>query len=195
MNLFLTKTLNYILYEPLKTVFEGEKSDISCDQYAYFDRGSVHEFQRRSITFYTAKYWYRSPQDLNNISSLEDKTPFIEVSNIYHNIQSVHIPFHFYSSSFFHNTFLPLKLLIPEDAEVRTFGDSGLLELRTDWSPPNTNSSKDMTWKAGSLIANPMEKMMNNDWSEAKVLFEPTLSVSLEGQSGTKDFLVSSSFF
>lgn len=77
---------------------------------------------------------------------------------------------------------------------MRTFGDSGLLELRTDWSPPSTapsTAASTVTWKAGSLIANPMKNLMNNDWSEAKVLFEPTAAASLEGQSGTKDFLVS----
>ena len=37
-----------------KTVFEGEKSDISASQYAYTDHGVAHEFRVRSLTFYTA---------------------------------------------------------------------------------------------------------------------------------------------
>ena len=38
-----------------KTVFEGEKSDISASQYAYTDHGVAHEFRVRSLTFYTVR--------------------------------------------------------------------------------------------------------------------------------------------
>lgn len=46
--------------EDAVTVFEGKQSDIAASQFAYHDRGFVHEFQLRSITFYTSQYFYRS---------------------------------------------------------------------------------------------------------------------------------------
>ncbi len=62
-----------------KTVFEGEKSDISASQYAYTDHGVAHEFRVRSLTFYTAKYWHRTPANLDKVSAADDDTPFAEV--------------------------------------------------------------------------------------------------------------------
>ena len=81
------------------TVFEGEQADISADQWAYHDRGAVHEFQRRSMTFYTSKLWHRTPTDLRRLTAAEDPAPFVEVP-------------------------------IPEDAELSTFGDAALVEVR-----------------------------------------------------------------
>ena len=37
--------------EEAKVVFEGEQTDVSASQYAYHDRGYVHEFQLRSSPF------------------------------------------------------------------------------------------------------------------------------------------------
>jgi prolyl oligopeptidase len=39
----------------------------------------AHEFRVRSVTFYTSKYWHRTPKDLENISAADDDTPFKEV--------------------------------------------------------------------------------------------------------------------
>ena len=49
---------------------------MACRQYAYYDRGSEHEFQCRSVTFYTAKYWHRHPSNLKGLTSAEDPVPF-----------------------------------------------------------------------------------------------------------------------
>mmetsp|Transcript_28977 Transcript_28977/g.86509 ORF Transcript_28977/g.86509 Transcript_28977/m.86509 type:complete len:731 (+) Transcript_28977:258-2450(+) len=62
-----------------KEVFAGEKTDISVSQYAYRDRGVAHEFRCRSLTFYTSKYWHRTPADLEGATADEDATPFAEV--------------------------------------------------------------------------------------------------------------------
>jgi hypothetical protein len=59
------------------TVFEAEQSDISASQYCYHDRGHVHEFQMRSISFYASQQWYRSP-DLSKAAG-DDPTPFRKV--------------------------------------------------------------------------------------------------------------------
>jgi len=75
--------------EEATVVFEGEQTDVAASQYAYHDRGFVHEFQLRSITFWTSKFWYRelSRDAIKSVSAAAEATPFVE-------------------------------LLIPEDAEV-----------------------------------------------------------------------------
>mmetsp|Transcript_22724 Transcript_22724/g.70272 ORF Transcript_22724/g.70272 Transcript_22724/m.70272 type:complete len:716 (-) Transcript_22724:48-2195(-) len=65
--------------EEATTVFEGEQSDISVSQYAYRDHGVAHEFRVRSLTFYTSKYWHRTPKDLEGLTAADDDTPFVEV--------------------------------------------------------------------------------------------------------------------
>lgn len=87
-----------------KTVFEAEQADIAGSQYAYHDRGFVHEFQHRVITFYTSKYWYRSlsPEQVNSVSASDETAPFLPVP-------------------------------IPEDAEISTFANEAMITLRTDW--------------------------------------------------------------
>ncbi|KAL7539110.1 hypothetical protein ACHAWF_006302 [Thalassiosira exigua] len=93
--------------EEAATVFEGERTDIAANQYAYHDRGFVHEFQLRSITFYTGKYFYRSltAEGINGTTADAEATPFEEVP-------------------------------IPEDAEVGTFADMAMITLRTDFEAP-----------------------------------------------------------
>jgi len=61
-----------------KTVFECQQSDIYASQEAYYDRGFLHEIQKRTIDFYTAKRWYRAPKDLT-VAAPEDPTPFLPV--------------------------------------------------------------------------------------------------------------------
>ena len=53
------------------------KEDISASQYAYHDRGHVHEFQLRAATFYQTEQWHRTP-DLSKAAH-EDPTPFRRV--------------------------------------------------------------------------------------------------------------------
>jgi len=95
--------------EDAKVVFEGEQTDVAASQYAYHDRGYVHEFQLRSITFYTSKYWYRelSREGIRSTSADAEPAPFA-----------------------------PVK--IPEDAELGTFANSALVSLRTAWTPPGS---------------------------------------------------------
>ena len=80
---------------------------MSASHYAYHDRGFVHEFQLRTITFYTSKYWYRrlSAHAIRSVSADAEPTPFEEVK-------------------------------VPEDAKLSTFASAALVELRTDWQPP-----------------------------------------------------------
>ena len=57
-----------------RTVFEAEQADIAGSHYSYHDRGVVHEFQCRSVTFYTSKYWYRSltPERVKEVSAADE---------------------------------------------------------------------------------------------------------------------------
>jgi prolyl oligopeptidase len=151
-------------------VFEGEQADISADQYAYHDRGFAHEFQRRSITFYTSKHWYRTPSD--GLSSeaagggggaAEDKAPFLEVP-------------------------------VPEDSSLGTFADQATIELRSEWAPPgcvDSETGAQKVFEAGSLLACPMVEVMASNFKNAVALFEPSPTASLQSESGTKNFLVS----
>lgn len=59
-------------------VFECEKTDIYASQEAYYDRGFLHELQKRTIDFYTAKRWYRVPKDLT-VAAHEDPTPYVAI--------------------------------------------------------------------------------------------------------------------
>jgi len=136
------------------TVFEGEQTDIAANQYAYYDRGFHHEFQKRSITFYTSKTWYRAPADFS-VPAPDETAAFEPVP-------------------------------VPDDVTFRTFADSALIELRTEWCPPGCEE----TFPAGSLLAAPMAEVMQADFSNVTTLFVPTDAASLSSQSGTKDYLV-----
>ena len=93
--------------EDAATVFEGEQSDVAASMYAYHDRGHVHEFQLRSITFYTSKYFYRplTADGIAGTTADAETTPFREVP-------------------------------IPEDAELGTFADMAMVTLRSDFEAP-----------------------------------------------------------
>ena len=148
----LTAAANTSLIHPKRFA-----ADIAGSQYSYHDRGMVHEFQLRSITFYTSKYWYRSltPSRVSSVSAADEDTPFKPVP-------------------------------IPDDASISTFGSEAMISLRTDWSPPGS----DATFSAGSLLTAPMSSVMADDWGEAKCLFEPTDSKSLQSTTTTKDYVV-----
>ncbi|KAL7497471.1 hypothetical protein ACHAWT_007442 [Skeletonema menzelii] len=85
------------------TVFEVQQSDIAANMYSYHDRGYVHEFQLRSITFYTSQYFYRAltAEGITSVTADEETVPFREVP-------------------------------IPEDAELGTFANTALVTLRSD---------------------------------------------------------------
>lgn len=92
------------------TVFEGEQTDVAADQYVAHDRGFVHEFQVRAITFYTSSYKYRKMPSAEHVwssSAAEESIPFVPVP-------------------------------IPEDAEISTFADCALITLRSSWKPPGS---------------------------------------------------------
>ena len=142
------------------TVFEAEQTDIAASQYAYHDRGHAHEFQLRSITFYTSAYSYRS-LTANKISST---TADAEA-----------------------DAFRPVP--IPADATLSTFADVALVTLRSDLKGP-AGASADTMFPKGALVSLPMADLMNNDWSKATALFTPTPSKSLSSTTQTKDYLV-----
>jgi len=153
--------------EEAVVVFEGEQSDVAANQYAYFDRfGAVHEFQCRAITFYTSKYWHRTPTDLASVSAVEDPTPFKEVP----------VP--------------------DDVASLTTFGHALMFTLRSPWAPPGAplytdpEGREQAEYPAGCLLAAPMAAAMDNDWSQLTALFVPTAAASLEAQAATKNYLV-----
>mmetsp|Transcript_47741 Transcript_47741/g.88926 ORF Transcript_47741/g.88926 Transcript_47741/m.88926 type:complete len:820 (+) Transcript_47741:9-2468(+) len=152
------------------TVFEGLQTDISADQYAYHDRGFCHEFQRRSVTFYTSKHWYRIPSD--GLGLVKGSTAVG-------------------ASGDPSNAFAPVP--VPDDASLSTFADQATIELRSDWAVEavgKDGSKTTVTYVAGTLLACPMAGVMAGDFSEATVLFEPSATASLQSSSGTKNFLV-----
>ena len=93
-------------------VFECAQTDILAAQYAYHDRGFVHEFQLAAKTFYTSSWNYRrlNADALARVSAADEPTPFKPVA-------------------------------VPEDAELGTFADAFLLSLRTDWTPPGASAA------------------------------------------------------
>ena len=121
-----------------------QQGDIAGHQYAYHDRGHVHEFQHRAVTFYSNEQWYRSP-DLS-VSAAEDTTPFVKVP-------------------------------IPDDSSIGTFGDQATLELRSEWAPPKAPAGR--KYAAGSLLTAPLADVLEGDWSRASALFEPEPATSL----------------
>ena len=146
--------------EEAVTVFEAQQADIAASQYAYHDRGHVHEFQLRSITFYTSAYLYRSltASKMATTTADAESQPFKPVP-------------------------------IPEDAELSTFADVALITLRTDLSAPS-GAAADTMFLTGAMVSLPMADLMNNDWSKAMALFTPTPSRSLSSTTQTKDYLV-----
>ena len=148
-----------------KTVFEAEQADIAGAQFAYHDRGVVHEFQMRSVTFYTAKFWYRSlsAERLAAVSAADEDTPFVPVP-------------------------------IPDDAEISTFAGDAMITLRSDWAPPGdcpaAAAEEGGCFKAGALLTAPMAEVMAEDFSGLKCLFAPTPSKSLQSTTTTKDYVV-----
>ena len=63
-----------------------------------------------------------------------------------------------------------------------------IVELRTAWAPPKGPEGR--AFPGGSLLAAPLDAVMDEDWSGLTCLFEPTPSASLQSQSGTKNYLV-----
>ena len=89
--------------EDAVTVFEGEKTDLLVSQYAYHDRGYVHKFQVRMITFYTRKHFYRK------LSADQLATTTADTES---------------------EVFRPVP--IPDDAELGTFANFAMVTLRSD---------------------------------------------------------------
>lgn len=134
------------------TVFECEKTDIAAHAYANHDRGHVHEFRLRSITFYTSKYSYRplAPGGIAGTTADAEATPFREVP-------------------------------IPEDAELDTFADMALITLRSDFVPPGGSTFKagslvtlpmselmDNEWKSAMSLFTPTPSRSLSSTSETR---------------------------
>lgn len=143
------------------TVFEAQQTDVSANMYSYHDRGFVHEFQSRSITFYTSQYFYRALtcEGVAGVTADMEQTPFREVP-------------------------------IPEDAELETFANMALVTLRSDFDVPTADGGDSRTFKAGSLVSLPLDELMENSWKNAIAMFEPTPSRSLSSSTETKDYVI-----
>jgi len=153
-----------------KIVFDkAEQADIAGNQYAYHDRdGICHEFQSRSITFYTSEYWYRSLSLDELMTKTADDHTLPEFQ----------------------------KVPIPDDADIGTYGNEAMITLRSDWSPPGykkggkEDDDDDNLLLAGSLLVVTMQDVMKNDYSKSTCLFEPTPSKSLSSTTTTKDYVI-----
>ena len=78
-----------------------------------------------------------------------------------------------------------VRVPVPDDAGVTTFGDQLMVTLRTPW----------LDHPAGALLAAPLEPFMRAKDDAARapmltVLFEPTDTCSLEARSATKNYLI-----
>jgi prolyl oligopeptidase len=146
--------------EDAVTIFEAEQTDIAAHQYAYHDRGHVHEFQLRSITFYTSAYTYRSLTD----EGINGTTADVEAAE-----------------------FKPVP--IPEDAELSTFADMALVTLRSDLEG-KAAADDATTYPAGSMLSLPLSDLIEDDWSGATALFVPTKTKSLSSTTQTKDYII-----
>ena len=146
--------------EDAVTIFEAEQTDIAAHQYAYHDRGHVHEFQLRSITFYTSAYTYRSLTD----EGINGTTADVEAAE-----------------------FKPVP--IPEDAELSTFADMALVTLRSDLEG-KAAADDATTYPAGSMLSLPLRDLIEDDWSGATALFVPTKTKSLSSTTQTKDYII-----
>ena len=76
-----------------------------------------------------------------------------------------------------------VKIDKPADAEVRTFGEQLLLQLRTEWQVAG------QTYAGGTLLAANLEGYLKGERHFA-VLFTPTDRNSLAGISDTKNYLI-----
>lgn len=81
-----------------------------------------------------------------------------------------------------------IRLNIPGDVSLGTFGDQATLELRSEWQPPGAQRS----FPAGTLLAAPLSDVLHDDWSRAMPLFEPAPdgSSSLASMSATFNYMV-----
>ena len=81
-----------------------------------------------------------------------------------------------------------VKLDVPDDASVSTFGDQLLVQLRSAWQPPGA----DKAFPAGSLLCADLRPFVFGEEGAAafEALFVPTESRSLSGFSKTKSCLV-----
>ena len=148
--------------EEAKVVFEGEQTDVAASQYAYHDRGYVHEFQLRSITFWTSKFWYRklSQEGIRSTSADADTSPFVEVkipgvvkmdaltqrnththTHTHTRKPTTHWATHTHIHTHTH-THTHTQVKIPEDAEIGTFANAALVSLRSDWQPPGCGTTE-----------------------------------------------------
>jgi len=77
-----------------------------------------------------------------------------------------------------------VRIPVPDDTGVGTFGDAAVLTLRSDWKLENR------TFKSGSLLSLKLSDCVAGDFSNLQVLFEPTERTSFQGSAGTKNFMV-----
>ena len=75
------------------------------------------------------------------------------------------------------------KVPIPDDTSLGTFGEEATLLLRSAWAPPKAPGGRE--YAAGTLLAAPLEHVMQGDWSAATVLFEPHADGSTSLQAHT----------
>ena len=112
------------------------------------------------------------------VEAVHDDTPGFERDFVYRAIA-------FYLGQMFvrNNDNTLIKVEIPEDAEADFHREWMLVSLRTPW----TVGGK--TFQAGSLIATRFDDFMQGG-RKFDVLFEPTLTTSLAGQSWTRNHLI-----
>ena len=78
------------------------------------------------------------------------------------------------------------KVPIPDDTSLGTFGGEATLLLRSAWAPPKAPGGRE--YAAGTLLAAPLEHVMQGDWSAATVLFEPHADGSTSLQAHTYSY-------
>jgi len=156
--------------EDAKTVFEGEKTDVSISAYMSDQRlrnGPIYEIRSRQMTFYTSKRWVRrvkfehllAPNDPAR-EGIEEPEEFIEVD-------------------------------VQEDAGVSMVGKFMMISLRSDWVPVPGGT----TYKTGSLLYVDADTFLTKgkEACDYRILFEPTDRTAYDGYTFTKNYCILSS--
>ena len=151
--------------EDAPIVFEGEKTDVSVSAYVNDQRkrnGPIYEIRKRSLTFYTSKYWVRRVKYEHLLAPNDPIRKTCE------------------------NEFVQLD--VQEDAGVSFLSSWVFLTLKSDWTPIEDG----VTYTTGSLIyvnANSFLSVRRRD-CKFYVLFEPSTTLALRGYSVTKNYVI-----
>ena len=78
------------------------------------------------------------------------------------------------------------EMPIPYDCTLSFFADCVRITISKDWTP----EGHDKTFKAGTVLVTLVERLMQKDWSQIYVLFEPSKTIYFHSLNYTKDYYI-----